>query len=130
RDLHSFPTRRSSDLKKIVLGALSLAATATALLIASRSLPVATVAVFLAGLGCASVYPIFIAWLSRWYGPAAKKIGGILFALASLGGSAGPGLIGAVSKYSGSLRVGLLVPLAGAIILIGLVLLLRRRTAA
>ena len=116
--------------KKIVLGALSLAATATALLIASRSLPVATVAVFLAGLGCASVYPIFIAWLSRWYGPAAKKIGGILFALASLGGSAGPGLIGAISKYSGSLRVGLLVPLAGAIILIGLVLLLRRRTAA
>ncbi|PYU52700.1 MAG: hypothetical protein DMG48_05325 [Acidobacteria bacterium] len=116
--------------RKIVLGALSLAATATALLIASRSLPVATVAVFLAGLGCASVYPIFIAWLSRWYGPAAKKIGGILFALASLGGSAGPGLIGAVSKYSGSLRVGLLVPLAGAIILIGLVLLLRRRTAA
>ena len=116
--------------KKLVLGALSLAATATALLIASRSLPVATVAVFLAGLGCASVYPIFIAWLSRWYGPAAKKIGGILFALASLGGSAGPGLIGAVSKYSGSLRVGLLVPLAGAIILIGLVLLLRRRTAA
>ena len=116
--------------KKLVLGALSLAATATALLIASRSLPVATVAVFLAGLGCASVYPIFIAWLSRWYGPAAKKIGGILFALASLGGSAGPGLIGAVSKYSGSLRVGLLVPLAGAIILIGLVLLLRRRTVA
>src|SRR5437016_10962803 len=116
--------------RKIVLGALSLAATATALLIASRSLPVATVAVFLAGLGCASVYPIFIAWLSRWYGPAAKKIGGILFALASLGGSAGPGLIGAVSKYSGSLRVGLLVPLAGAIILIGLVLLLRRRPVA
>src|SRR2546429_5489126 len=91
---------------------------------------VATLAIFLLGLGCASVYPIFIAWLSRWYGAAAKKIGGILFALASLGGSAGPGLIGAVSKYSGSLRIGLLVPLAGAIILIGLVLLLHRRTAA
>ncbi len=116
--------------RKIVLGALSLAAAATALLIASRSLPIATAAVFLAGLGCASVYPIFIAWLSRWYGAAAKKIGGILFALASLGGSAGPGLIGAVSKYSGSLHVGLLVPLAGAIVLIGLVLLLGRQTAA
>src|SRR3989440_3652331 len=122
--LHHLPER------KIVLGALSLAATATALLIASKSLPIATIAVFLAGLGCASVYPIFIAWLSRWYGAAAKKIGGVLFALASLGGSAGPGLIGAVSKYSGSLRIGLLVPLAGAIILIGLVLLLHRRTAA
>lgn len=116
--------------RKIVLGALSLAAAGTALLIASRSLPVATVAVFLAGLGCASLYPIFIAWLSRWYGARAKKIGGVLFALAALGGSAGPGLIGAVSKYSGSLRVGLLVPLVCATILICLVLLLRRQTAA
>jgi len=116
--------------RKIVLGALSLAAAATALLIVSRSLPVATVAVFLAGLGCASVYPIFIAWLSRWYGAGAKKIGGMLFALASLGGSAGPGLIGAVSQYSGSLRVGLLVPLICATILICLALLLRRQSAA
>ena len=116
--------------RKIVLGALSLAAAATALLIVSRSLAVATVAVFLAGLGCASIYPIYIAWLSRWYGARAKHIGAILFALASLGGSAGPGLIGAVSKYSGSLRVGLLVPLVCALIMIGLVLLLRRKTAA
>jgi fucose permease len=116
--------------RKIVLGALSLAAAATALLIASRSLSVATVAVFLAGLGCASVYPIYIAWLSRWYGTRAKHIGGILFALASLGGSAGPGLIGAVSQYSGGLRVGLLVPLVSAATLICLVLLLRRQTAA
>jgi len=116
--------------RNIVVGALSLAAAATALLIVSRSLPVATVAVFLAGLGCASVYPIFIAWLSRWYGARAKKIGGILFALASLGGSAGPGLIGAVSQYSGSLRVGLLVPLICATILICLALLLRRQSAA
>ncbi len=103
--------------RKIVLGALSLTAAATTLLIASRSLPIATVAVFLAGLGCASVYPIYIAWLSRWY-------------LASLGGSAGPGLIGVVSKFSGSLRVGLLVPLACAAILIFLVLSLRRQTTA
>src|SRR5207244_9135704 len=64
--------------RKIVLGALSLAAAATTLLIASRSLPVATAAVFVAGLGCASVYPIYIAWLSRWYGAGAKKIGGML----------------------------------------------------
>jgi MFS transporter, FHS family, glucose/mannose:H+ symporter len=115
--------------RKIVLGALSLTAAATTLLIASRSLSIATVAIFLAGLGCASVYPIYIAWLSRWYGARAKKIGGILFALASLGGSAGPGLVGAVSKFSGSLRVGLLVPLACAASLIFLVLLLRRQTA-
>jgi MFS transporter, FHS family, glucose/mannose:H+ symporter len=116
--------------RKMVLGALGLAAAGTALLIASRSLPIATAAVFLAGLGCASVYPIYIAWLSRWYGARAKKIGGILFALASLGGSAGPWLIGTVSKYSGSLRVGLLVPLVCATVLICLALLLRRQTTA
>jgi FHS family glucose/mannose:H+ symporter-like MFS transporter len=116
--------------RQIVLGALSLAAAATALLIASRSLPVATLAVFLAGLGCASVYPIYIAWLSRWYGARAKKIGGVLFALASLGGSVGPWLVGSVSQFSASLRIGLLVPLLSALIMIGLVLLLGRRTAA
>lgn len=116
--------------REIVLGALSLEAAATVLLIASRSLPVAIAAVFLAGLGCASVYPIFIAWLSRWYGASAKKIGGILFALAALGGSAGPGLIGTISKFSGNLRVGLLFPLACAAILIVLVLLLRRQATA
>jgi len=124
------PALKRLHERKLVLGALSLEAAATVLLMASRTLSVATVAVFLAGLGCASVYPIFIAWLSRWYGERAKKIGGLLFALASLGGSAGPGSIGAVSKFSGSLRVGLLVPLACAAILICLVLSLRRQTTA
>jgi fucose permease len=125
----SFVLKRVHE-RKLVLSALSLEAAATLLLIVSRSLPVAIAAVFLAGLGCASVYPIFIAWLSRWYGVRAKQIGGVLFALASLGGSAGTGLIGAVSNLSGSLRIGLLVPLACAVSLICLVLLLRRQTAA
>jgi MFS transporter, FHS family, glucose/mannose:H+ symporter len=116
--------------KTLVLGALALAAAGNTLLIASPGLCVAIVADFLAGLGCASVYPVYIAWLSRWYGARAKKIGGVLFALASLGGSAGPWLVGSVSQLSGSLRVGLLVPLFSALIMIALVLLLRRQTAA
>jgi MFS family permease len=116
--------------RTLVLGALALAAAGNALLIAAPSLNVAIVAVFLAGLGCASVYPIYIAWLSRWYGARARKIGGVLFALASLGGSVGPWLVGSVSQFSSSLRIGLLVPLLSAVIMIGLVLLLRRQTAA
>jgi len=116
--------------KTLVLGALALAAAGNALLIVSPSLRVAIAAIFVAGLGCASVYPIYIAWLSRWYGARAKKIGGVLFALASLGGSSGPWLVGAVSQFSGSLRIGLLVPLLSALIMIGLVQLLRRQTAA
>jgi MFS transporter, FHS family, glucose/mannose:H+ symporter len=116
--------------RTLVLGALALAAAGNILLVVSPGLNVAIVAVFLAGLGCASVYPIYIAWLARWYGAQAKKIGGVLFALASLGGSVGPWLVGSVSQLSGSLRIGLLVPLLSALIMIGLVLLLRRQTAA
>src|SRR6266436_76027 len=121
---------REQSERKNVLGALGLAAAGTTLLITSSALKIAIVAVFLAGLGCASVYPIYIAWLARWYGARAKKIGGVLFALASLGGSVGPWLVGSVSQLTGSLRIGLLVPLLCALIMIGLVLTLRRQTTA
>ncbi len=116
--------------RQVVLGALSLTTMGSALLIASTTLKVAIAGVLLAGLGCASIYPIYIAWLSRWYGARAKRLGGIFFALAALGGAVGPWLVGFVSKLSGILRVGLLVPLFSAVIMIILVLLLRRQTAA
>jgi FHS family glucose/mannose:H+ symporter-like MFS transporter len=116
--------------RRLVLGALALSAVGTTIVMTSSALTVAVMGVFLAGLGCASIYPIYIAWLSRWYGARAKHIGGVLFALASLGGAAGPWLVGAVSKYSGNLRLGLLVPLVGAVTMICLVLLLRRQTTA
>jgi fucose permease len=113
----------------MVLGALSLTAAGVTVLIFSTTLKVAIAAVFLAGLGCASIYPIYIAWLSRWYGARAKRIGGFLFALASLGGSVGPWLVGTVSKYGGSLRLGFLVPLLSALLMICIVISLRRQTA-
>lgn len=115
--------------RSLVLGALSLAAAGTTVLIFSSTLKVTIAGVFVAGLGCASIYPIYIAWLSRWYGNRAKRIGGFLFGLASLGGSAGPWLVGTVSNYSGSLRVGFLVPLLSAVLMIGIVVGLRRQTS-
>lgn len=113
----------------LVLAALGLTAIGTTVLIFSTTLKVAIAGVFLAGLGCASIYPIYIAWLSRWHGVRAKRIGGFLFALASLGGSAGPWLVGTVSKYSGTLRVGFLVPLLSALLMLCIVAGLRRQTA-
>jgi FHS family glucose/mannose:H+ symporter-like MFS transporter len=113
----------------LVLGALTLTAIGTTVLIFSATLKVAITGIFLAGLGCASIYPIYIAWLSRWYGARAKRIGGFLFAVASLGGSAGPWLVGAFSKYSGSLRAGFLVPLLSAILMTCIVASLRRQTS-
>ncbi|HYL84118.1 MAG TPA: MFS transporter [Candidatus Angelobacter sp.] len=124
-----FILRLVSELK-IVVAALLLTAAGTALLIVAPALLVALLAVFLVGLGCASIYPIFIAWLSRWHGARAKRIGGILFALGSLGGAAGPGMIGFISKHSASLRIGLLAPLAATVAMLGIVLLLRKQAAA
>ena len=121
--------RRISE-RNIVLGALALAGAALALLMASAVLPLALCAIFFAGLGFSSVYPIYIAWFSRWYGARAKQFGGIFFALASLGGSAGPGAIGFLSKHASSLRVGLLAPLAATAAMVSLVLLLRKPAAA
>jgi FHS family glucose/mannose:H+ symporter-like MFS transporter len=115
--------------RPLVLAALSLTAVGTAVVIFSTTLKVTIAGVFLAGLGCASIYPIYIAWLSKWYGARAKRIGGFLFALASLGGSAGPWLVGTFSKYGGSLRVGFLVPLLSALLMIGIVAGLRRQTS-
>jgi fucose permease len=115
--------------RPLVLAALSLTAFGTTVVIFSGTLKVAIAGIFLAGLGCASIYPIYIAWLSKWYGARAKRIGGFLFALASLGGSAGPWLVGIVSKYSGSLRVGFVVPLLSALLMICIVASLRRQTS-
>jgi FHS family glucose/mannose:H+ symporter-like MFS transporter len=115
--------------RPLVLAALCLTALGTTVVIFSSALKVTIIGVFLAGLGCASVYPVYIAWLSKWYGAQAKRIGGFLFALASLGGSAGPWLVGICSQYSGSLRVGFLVPLLSALLMICIVASLRPQTS-
>jgi MFS transporter, FHS family, glucose/mannose:H+ symporter len=113
----------------VVLGALTLTGVGVSLLIASVTLKTAIAAVFLAGLGCACIYPIYIAWLAKWFGARAKNIGAVLFGLASVGGSVGPALVGFTSKVSGSLRVGLAVPFLFALIMFGIVLRLRRQAA-
>jgi fucose permease len=81
--------------------------------------------VFFAGLGMSSLYPIFIAWLSKWFGARARSVGGVLFALAAGGGAVMPPLVGVVSRQALSLRVGLLVPFAGCLLMLAVILLLR-----
>jgi MFS family permease len=85
----------------------------------------------LTGLGCAAIFPIFVAWLARWYGPKAGLVRGLMFSMSSLGSSIVPAIVGFVSSHAGgSLRVGLLVPLASAVVMFFLLLLVRRQAAA
>jgi fucose permease len=80
------------------------------------------------GLGLSSLYPIYIAWLSKWFGARARKVGGLMFALAAAGASTMPTLVGVVSRYSQSLRIGMMVPLIGCAAMLAVIGLLRPNT--
>jgi len=107
---------------------LSSVGTTCLLLAATRSQVI--LGVLLAGFGLASVYPIFISWLSKWYGERARRLGGVMFSLAALGGATMPWMVGFISQHAQSLRVGLLVPHLGCVAMIVLIAVLRRRIAA
>jgi MFS transporter, FHS family, glucose/mannose:H+ symporter len=109
---------------------LLLSALGSACLLLASTRPGVILGVVVAGFGLAGVYPIFISWLSKWYGERARRLGGVMFSMAALGGATVPWTVGFVSQRSHSLRVGLVVPLAGCLAMLLLVALLRRRISA
>ena len=125
RGLAPLALRRVRE-NNLVLMALSLAALGLIVVQRANSVLIIDIGAAMTGLGLASLYPIFIAWLSHWYGERARKIGGVMFALASLGGAFSPWLVGFVSKQTDSLRIGLLVPLVSVAVMLVLVAVLRR----
>src|SRR5258708_36704523 len=110
----------------VAVGGLLLAAAGELIFLAARSPVTLFGGAFVAGLGLAGLFPIFIAWLSKWFGARARKVGGVMFALAAAGSALVPPFVGVVSRYSGTLRIGLLVPLAGGLAMWAVVVLLRR----
>ena len=114
----------------LVVSGLLLSAIGITCLLLAPSRAQLIFGVILAGLGFAGIYPVFIAWLSKWYGERARRLGGVMFSLAALGGATVPWTVGFVSQHSHSLRVGLLVPLAGCFTMMLIVSSLRRRISA
>jgi len=112
---------------RFIVTAFVLSILGIAVIITARSTHVAIAGFAIAGLGCATIYPIYISWFSHWYGPAARRLGGVVFSMASLGGSAMPWLVGFVSTRANSLPIGFLVPLAGILVMAGCVAVLRKR---
>ncbi|MGC1615412.1 MAG: hypothetical protein WA736_12055 [Candidatus Acidiferrum sp.] len=115
---------------RLVMGALAVVIISGTFFILADTQPTAFVSVTLTGLGCAAIFPIYVAWLSRWYGARATRVRGVMFSMSSIGSSTAPGLVGYVSTHAGGLRIGLLVPLASAVVMIFLLLLVRRQAAA
>jgi fucose permease len=129
RGISALVVSRVKEHLFVSLGLLLSTLGATSLLLA-RTRAGVIVGVVLAGFGLAGVYPVFISWLSKWYGQRAKRLGGVMFSMAALGGATMPWTVGFVSQRSHNLRVGLVVPLLGCIAMLILVVALRRRIAA
>lgn len=115
---------------RLVLCALGVAFAGGTLFLLARTQNEAFLFVAVAGIGCAVIFPVYVAWLSRWYGSSASRMRGLMFSMASVGSAAGPGLVGFVSQHAGGLRAGLLVPLAAAVIMGFLLLGVRRQATA
>jgi len=113
----------------VAVGGILLAAAGELLFLSAHAPTAVFVGAFFTGLGLSSLYPIWVAWLSKWFGARARKVGGVMFALAAAGASTMPALVGVVSRYANdSLRIGLLVPLTGCAIMLLTVALLRPNT--
>jgi fucose permease len=112
----------------VAVAGLLLAATGEVVFLAAHSAAALFGGAFLAGLGLSSIFPILIAWLSKWFGTRARKVGGVMFALAAGGSALMPPIVGVVSRYAGSLRIGLLVPLVGCAVMLTVIGLLRPGT--
>jgi fucose permease len=115
---------------RLVLVALFVVLVGNSLVVLAWNQGVAFGSLSLAGLGCATIFPVYIAWLSRWYGSGANRVSGLMFSMSSLGSAIAPWLVGVVSAHAGGLRIGLLVPLSSAVVMFLLLLIVRRQAAA
>jgi len=115
---------------RLVVTALVVVIAGISALVAAPTQTIAFASAAIAGLGCAAIFPVYVAWLSRWYGARAVRLGGLMFSMSSLGSGLVPPFVGFVSTHAGGLRVGLLVPLFSAVVMLFLLLLVRRQAAA
>lgn len=97
-----------------------------ALLAAAHSVSVAAAGAALAGISFAAVYPAMLATIADRYERDAAIIFGFLFAAGLVGGMCFPFAIGHVAQRWG-VRNGMLLPIAGAVAIAVLVLVIRYR---
>ena len=106
----------------ISAGGLLLATLGATTIAFSNSPHILYLGAAIAGLGLAPQYPIFITWLAAIFQQDSPWIGALFFGAGGIGGGAIPWLVGVVSAYTSSLRLGLLIPLAISFFMVFLVL--------
>ncbi len=106
--------------RRILRAGYAVAAAGIAMLLWTSTLPGVIGAALITGLSFSTLYPITVARLSQRFGVAARSIGAVMFSLAAVGPAMIPWLVGVVSHSTGSLRAGLLLPLAATVVLLGI----------
>lgn len=117
RALGPFVLHRVAERTVLFLG-LTLAIASNAILLWLANVSGAAICLIGAGLGFACVFPLLVSSLTEHYGERTRRVGSIVFALASLGGATIPWLVGFTSSHVGSLRAGLVVPLAACVVIL------------
>ncbi len=100
---------------RLATAGVALAAAGIVTLIAAKAMPTIIVGAAISGLGLSSVFPISVSLLTSWFGDVAPRISGLIFSCGNFGGAVLPWAVGALSTHFGSLRVGFMVPLVGAL---------------
>jgi MFS transporter, FHS family, glucose/mannose:H+ symporter len=111
--------------RALLASGLILAAVGICLLLRAKTFASIATCVSAAGLGFAGIFPILVAWLVKAYGQNSRRIGAIMFSFAGMGGATMPWLVGLTSTGTGSLRAGLLLPLAGCVVMFALIASMR-----
>lgn len=119
--------KKISDGRLVLIG-LIVAVCGLALILASRGLAALSGGALITGLGLAPVFPTTFAIFTHHFGILARSMVGVLFVLAALGAAVVPWVVGATSRSYGELRIGLGVPLLGALLLVVLQFVIKRET--
>jgi fucose permease len=98
---------------------LTLALAGGFMVVSARSMGLLIPGALLAGLGLASIFPISVSLLPRWFGNSVTTLSSAVFAAGNTGGAVLPWLVGVVSTHTGSLRFGFIVPLVGVAAMLG-----------
>jgi MFS transporter, FHS family, glucose/mannose:H+ symporter len=99
----------------VAMGGLTIAMLGGTALVSARGIVGVIFGSILAGLGLASIFPISVSLLTRWFGDSARRASGPVFSSGNLGGAVVPWVVGVVSTHAGNLRLGFFVPLLGVV---------------
>jgi fucose permease len=104
--LHHFSERR------VLRAGCAAGAAGIGLMLWAPALAGVIAGALITGPSFSTLYPITVARLSERFGVAARSIGSVMFSLAAVGPAVIPWMVGVISHATGSLRAGLLLPLA------------------